>query len=409
VPSLHAEVQLADLRTRQGRHADAEALLVGKDQAFEALLPLARLHLARGDHELAGAAARRGLRALGADRLRAVELLTVLVDAEIAAGDLDAASEACAQLTERLAAVANPVLSARAAAARARVAVAAGDAADAIALLEEVVDALGTQAPYQQVRLRVELARHRHDLGDRAGAVLDAQAARAIWSQLDVVLPHVDRELLDALAPPPSGTNRRRIVPELAMVDHGGWWELVDGDARVRVQPTKGLRHLAELVRNPGVERHVLDLVDRVEGVAAGGEVDRRAIGDAGEVLDAAARDAYRRRIEQLRAECDDAVAVGDLEGAEARQAELDQLVAQLAAAFGLGGRGRRASSTVEKARLNVTRSIRTAIRRITEVVPEGGAILDRAVRTGTYCAYEPAPGDRPWIVQSGVNDERSG
>jgi hypothetical protein len=82
------------------------------------------------------------------------------------------------------------------------------------------------------------------------------------------------------------------------------------------------------------------------------------------------------------------------------------QLVSQLAAAFGLGGRGRRTSSTVEKARLNVTRSIRTAVRRIEEVLPEGGALLDRAVRTGTYCAYEPATGDRRWIVQSGVNGD---
>jgi len=75
----------------------------------------------------------------------------------------------------------------------------------------------------------------------------------------------------------------------------------------------KGVRHLAELVRNPGQERHVLDLVDRVEGVGARGEVDRRSIGDAGAVLDATARDAYRRRIEQLRAECDDALESGDL------------------------------------------------------------------------------------------------
>ena len=50
----------------------------------------AQLHLARGDHELARAAARRGLRAIGDDRLRAIELLVVLVEAEVAAGDLEA-------------------------------------------------------------------------------------------------------------------------------------------------------------------------------------------------------------------------------------------------------------------------------------------------------------------------------
>ena len=63
MPSWHPDIALADLRIRQGRLAEAEALLLGKDQAMQALLPAARLHLARGDHDLARAAARRGLRA----------------------------------------------------------------------------------------------------------------------------------------------------------------------------------------------------------------------------------------------------------------------------------------------------------------------------------------------------------
>ncbi|HSP04064.1 MAG TPA: hypothetical protein VLR27_11210 [Acidimicrobiales bacterium] len=400
MPGFHPVVLLADLRIRQGRLHEAEVMLLGKGQAFEALLPLARLHLARGDHRLAAAAARRGLRSLGPDHLRAIELLAVLVDAELAEGDAAAAAAACSELSGRLTVVGNPVLSARAAGARARVLAAAGDLAGAVELLEGVLGELPAgRAPYQQARLHLELARHRSAAGDGSGAQLDARAAADVLDELDVVIAPDDRRLLDALvatpAPEPVG---------FALVDHGGWYELVAGETRVRVPSTKGLRYLAELVRGPGTERHVLDLVDRVEGVAAGGEIDRRAIGDAGEVLDHTARDAYRRRIEQLRAECDDLLDAGDLDGAEARQAELDQLVAQLAAAFGIGGRERRASSTVEKARLNVTRALRTAIRRIEEVIPEGGVLLDRAVRTGTYCTYEPGAGEPRWIVQPGVN-----
>ena len=97
-PSWHPDLALADLRLRQGRLADAEVLLLGKDQSIHGLLPAARLHLARGDVELARASARRGLRLVGDDRLRAFELLTVLVDAELAAGDPDAAATACAEL-----------------------------------------------------------------------------------------------------------------------------------------------------------------------------------------------------------------------------------------------------------------------------------------------------------------------
>ena len=64
MPCWHSDIALADLRVRQGRLADAEMLLFGKEQAMQALLPAARLHLARGDHGLARAAAHRGLKAV---------------------------------------------------------------------------------------------------------------------------------------------------------------------------------------------------------------------------------------------------------------------------------------------------------------------------------------------------------
>ena len=42
-----------------------------------------------------------------------------------------------------------------------------------------------------------------------------------------------------------------------------------------------------------------------------------------------------------------------------------------------------------------------SAIAKLAEALPEAGAALDRHVRTGLYCAYEPADGDLRWIVQS--------
>jgi hypothetical protein len=166
------------------------------------------------------------------------------------------------------------------------------------------------------------------------------------------------------------------------------------------MQDSKGLCYVADLIAHPGCERHALDLVDRLEGIDPG-RLDRRALGDAGELLDTKARSAYRHRIEALRAEADEAIGAGMLERAEAIEIELDQLVAQLAAAFGLGGRDRRASSAAEKARLNVTRALRAAIGKVTEALPDAGAALDRHVKTGLYCSYEPVDGDLRWIVQS--------
>jgi hypothetical protein len=148
--------------------------------------------------------------------------------------------------------------------------------------------------------------------------------------------------------------------------------------------------------------------VDRVEGVPGEGEVDRRALGDAGEMLDGRARESYRRRIEELRSETEDAIAAGNIDRAESMQEELDQLVRQLAGAFGLGGRSRRASSAAERARLNVTRALRSAISAVADAMPVGGADLDRGIRTGLYCAYEPGDSEVRWIVQSGMNGRQS-
>jgi hypothetical protein len=399
-PSWHPDIALADLRVRQGRLAEAEALLLGKDQAVQALLPAARLHLARGDHDLARAAALRGLRAIGDDRLRAVELLTVLVDAELARGDVDAATAASADLSARTRGLDLPALQGRTAAARARALAAAGDPGSAVSELEAAVDRLdAAQLPWLRATLLLDLARLRDRSGGRAAATIDAQAAAAVLSSLDVVLDPDDASLLERLGRSPStGQPAARIA---ALGRNGKWWVVSCGGSSVRLADTKGLRYLAELVARPGVERHALDLVDRVEGPAPAGP-DRRALGDAGEVLDARARAAYRHRIEQLRAEADDALAAGRLDTAEAKQAELDELVAQLARAFGLGGRERRAASAAERARLNVTRALRAAIAKLADAMPGAGGVLDRRVRTGLYCAYEPGAGDEVrWIVQS--------
>jgi len=397
--SWHPDIALADLRTRQGRYADAEALLLGKDQALQALLPLARLHEERGDHALALATAGRGLRALGADRLRAVELLTVQLDAQLATGDLDAAATTCEALTERTRGLDVLPLRARSDAALARLLAASGDVDGAIAALETTVEQLDPrQQPWLRATLLLELARLRERSGTAAAASRAASAAAAALATLDVVLRPDDAALLERLGQPGSASRSGDRTAEL--LRDGSWWSASCEGTSVRLRDSKGMRYLAELVAAPGTERHALDLVDRIEGVGTTDQPDRRALGNAGEIIDSRARTAYRHRIEALRADIDDALDEGRLEAAEALQAELDQLVAQLAQAFGLGGRSRVAASAAERARLNVTRALRAAMAKLGEALPGPGAALDRGVRTGLYCVYEPADGEVRWIVQ---------
>lgn len=403
MPSWHPTIALAELRIRQGRLADAEMLLLGKEGHLQALLPAARLHLARGDHDLARATAARGLRAVGDDRLRAAELLAVLVDVELGVGDLDAAASASDDLVARAGRLDVPGLQARIAAVRARVLAATGDLAAAITTMETALDQLPVAGvPFLRAALLVELVRLHDRTGNRAAARVEAGRAGAALAGLDVVLPAGDATLLErcGVAPPASGNRTARHTATLARDDRG--WVVACGDTRARLGDTKGLRYLAELLRSPGVERHALDLVDRVEGVASGQPGLRHQLGDAGELADSRARTAYRHRIEALRAEIDDALETGAEERAEALQAELDELVGHLAQAFGLGGRSRRASSASERARLNVTRALRAATAKLAESLPEAGTVLDGRLRTGLYCAYVPDEADEVrWVVQS--------
>jgi len=170
----------------------------------------------------------------------------------------------------------------------------------------------------------------------------------------------------------------------------GEHWAVMCGEATARLRDSKGLRYLADLIAHPGVERHVFDLVTLTEG-GADAEVDRHQLGDAGPLLDAQAKGAYKRRLSELREDLEDATVLGDDDTVAKAQAEIDALVAELARAVGLGGRDRRAASAAEKARLNVTRALRSAIARIGEAHPRLGAHLDRTVRTGTFCSYQPA------------------
>jgi tetratricopeptide (TPR) repeat protein len=403
IPAWHPAIVLAELRIRQGRFADAEVLLLGKDGHLQALLPAARLHLARGDYELAGATAVRGLRAVGDDRLRAAELLAVLVDTELAVGDVAAAVAACDEMVARAEQLDVPGLQARLASVRARVFAASDDLVAAIATVESALDDLpASGVPLLRATLLLDLVRLHDQAGNAVAARVEAGRAAAALTDLDVVLPGADVALLEHYVNGPVSDPRAdRRTATLTRVERG--WLVACGETRSRLTDTKGLRYLAELVARPGVERHALDLVDRVEGVAAADAgLDRRQLGDAGELLDGRARTAYRHRIEALRAEIDDALASGAAERAEVLQAELDQLVDQLARAFGLGGRSRRASSAAERARLNVTRALRAAIVKVTEALPEAGTLLDRRIRTGLYCAYEPDEDDElRWIVQS--------
>lgn len=396
IPSWHPAIALAELRIRQGRLGEAEALLLGKEAHLQALLPTAHLHLARGDTDLALATASRGLRLVGSDVLRGIELLAVGTEAHLAAHRMPEARALLDQLTARSRHLGVPKLRALTEATRARLLAATGDLAGALTLVEAAVDGLPAGLPVLRVELTLELVALHHEAGNRSAATVEAHRVAGALERLDITLRPDRRGLLHRFTGAPTGTRTARLLR-----DANGWSVTCDG-TRLRLPGTKGLRYLAVLLASPGVERHVLDLVDEVEGVASDGP-DRHRLGDAGVLVDGTARRAYRRRVEELRVEVEEALADGADDRAAALQEECDRLVDHLAAAFGLAGRCRPAASSAERARLNVTRALRTAVARVRADLPAAGDVLDLHLRTGIYCAFEPDPDDPVhWVVQPG-------
>jgi hypothetical protein len=106
------------------------------------------------------------------------------------------------------------------------------------------------------------------------------------------------------------------------------------------VRNRKGIAYLARLLERPHLEIPALEL--------AGGQAETPQ-GDAGPMLDEEAKRAYRRRVDELREEIDEAQRWNDPERAERASAELDLLGAELSRAVGLGGRDRRAASNAER------------------------------------------------------------
>lgn len=162
----------------------------------------------------------------------------------------------------------------------------------------------------------------------------------------------------------------------------GDVWELADGDDLVHLRDTRGMHILARLMDAPGQPIHALDLA-----VEKDGTVD---VGDAGPMIDAHARDAYRERLVELREELGEAEAWNDAGRTAGLREEVEQIEAELARSVGLGGRLRRSNAASERARVNVQRRLRDVLRRIAAVRPELARRLERSVRTGTSCVYEP-------------------
>ena len=173
----------------------------------------------------------------------------------------------------------------------------------------------------------------------------------------------------------------------------GDVWQIRTPRTTFRVTPVKGIDYLVRLLESPGKELHALELAGASGKTTSGGRAaanDLRTSGAKSEVVDQKALAQYKRRVEELREEIEDAESNSDSERASRSRAELDFLLEELASITGIGGRARSFSDPAEKARVAVTKSIRRAIDRLGEHDDQFAEFLRRSVTTGVFCSYQP-------------------
>ena len=164
--------------------------------------------------------------------------------------------------------------------------------------------------------------------------------------------------------------------PRIELRRVGDMWFAAYGGESAYLRDCKGLHDLATLLARPRVDVPAIEL--------AGGAAP---VESSDSVLDGRALAAYRRRL----AELDDELAAADLGRHQRAGDEREALLGEIRRATRPDGSARPLGLTArERARKAVTARIRDALARVTDTLPEFGAHLDRTIRTGTTCRYDP-------------------
>jgi DNA-binding CsgD family transcriptional regulator len=195
-----AVARLAELRVRQGRLPEAGGLLAGHAHDPFAVRPLAALHLARNESEVAVSLLRRHL-AEDLPDVGQVPILGLLVEAELAAGHSDAARHHGTMLATIAQRSPAPAIRGAAELAAALVSAAEDETVPAGHLERALAGFATAGLPLEEARTRLILARilvdRQRDLAcaeatsaltvfDRLGARRDADAAAALLRSLGV-------------------------------------------------------------------------------------------------------------------------------------------------------------------------------------------------------------------------------
>ncbi|HUP68444.1 MAG TPA: AAA family ATPase [Acidimicrobiales bacterium] len=239
----------------------------------------------------------------------------------------------------------------------------------------------------------------------------DLEEARNLLAEAEVICKeHGIRAVLERVVRERARAGDGPAKDRMLFRREGEYWSVHFRGDVIRMKGSRGLGYLAQLLANPGTEIHVLDLtaargtssprsyaMTAAEAARAGIRVSSL---EGIEALDEQAKASYRRRLAELEEDLEEARAFNDPQREALIDEEMEALTRELTAAVGLGGANRKWGSPSERARVNVTRSIRSSIAAIGESSPALGGHLRATVRTGTFCAYLPgADGPGAWTM----------
>jgi DNA-binding NarL/FixJ family response regulator len=217
---LEAVVQLGELRRRQGRFEEAEALFRQAEFDPVAVLGRADIAFASGDTATAWAAVQRLLRTVpSADRLGRAAILLSAVRIAGAQGDRDAAAAAAAELRATAVTVRTDALLAMSALADATL----SDPPGAVRLLHEAVRRYHLAGlRHDEAGARLELAASMLSEGDRTAAREQVAAAAEVLTELaDTAGLARARELATAVDGPARALLTPRETEVLTLVSRG--------------------------------------------------------------------------------------------------------------------------------------------------------------------------------------------
>jgi tetratricopeptide (TPR) repeat protein len=253
-----------------------------------------------------------------------------------------------------------------------------------------------TQYAYAVMLLKQGQAAHR----SRASALLQQASNTARELEMPILRQRAEtlRETAAALPIPQAPLAQAPVSPGSNRFSHeGDSWAIVYHGRSCRLRDSKGLHYLASLLREPGREFHVLDLVALVGHPLADlasrrSQQPRHRSGGApaGPVLDAQARRAYRRRLADLQETLREAQRHHDTFRAAHVQQEMAAITDELAQAYGLGGRTRILSDNAERARKAVRNRIQSSLDKIQQACLPLAQHLSNTINTGTFCSYTP-------------------